>query len=92
MQTPSFNYLQTSARVRETLQKAFGPNAAVRTDEGDDGSIYVRLVSDCFDGLGERMRQDMIWETLQHELREEAQGRRAGAGFWDGPDLGGRSW
>ena len=67
------NYPQASARVRETLQKAFGPNAAVRTDEGDDGSIYVRLVSDRFDGLGERMKQDMIWEALQKELREEAQ-------------------
>ena len=55
------------------MQKAFGPNAAVRTDEGDDGSIYVRLVSDRFDGLGERTKQDMIWEALQQELKEEAQ-------------------
>ena len=67
------NYAQAGAKVRETLQKAFGPNAAVRTDEGDDGSIYVRLVSDRFDGLGERMKQDMIWEALQKELWEEAQ-------------------
>ena len=73
MQTPLFNYPQTSTRVRETLQKAFGPNAAVRTDEGDNGSIYVRLVSDRFDGLGERIKQDMIWEALQKELSEEAQ-------------------
>lgn len=73
MATLSHNYPQASAKVRETLQKAFGPNAAVRTDEGDDGSIYVRLVSDCFDGLGERIKQDMIWEALQKELREEAQ-------------------
>lgn len=72
MQTPLFNYLQTSARVRETLQKAFGPNAAVRTDEGDNGSIYVRLVSDHFDGLGERIKQDMIWDALQREMSEEA--------------------
>ena len=73
MATLSHNYPQASARVRETLQKAFGPNAAVRTDEGDDGSLYIRLVSDRFDGLGERIKQGMIWETLQHELREEAQ-------------------
>ena len=72
MATLSYNYPQASARVRETLQKAFGPNAAVRTDEGDDGSIYVRLVSDRFDGLGERTKQDMIWDALQKEMREEA--------------------
>ena len=73
MAAHSSDYLKASAKVRETLQNAFGPNAAVRTDEGANGSIYVRLVSDRFDGLGERIKQDMIWEALQREMREEAQ-------------------
>ncbi len=72
MPTLAINYAQTSARVRETLQKAFGPNAAIRTDEGNDGCIYVRLVSDHFDGLGERAKQDIIWDTLRQELHEES--------------------
>ena len=72
MPTLAINYAQTSARVRETLQKAFGPNAAIRTDEGNDGHIYVRLVSDRFDGLSERAKQDIIWESLRQELHEEA--------------------
>ena len=73
MLTASLNYAQTSARVRETLQKASGPNAAIRTDEGNDGHIYVRLVSDHFDGLGERAKQDMIWNALRQESHEDAQ-------------------
>lgn len=72
MQTISFNYPQMSATVRETLQKAFGPNAAVRTDEGEAGHICVRIVSDRFDGLSERVKQGLVWDTLWQELKEEA--------------------
>lgn len=57
----SFNYAQMSDKVRETLQKTFGPNTTIRTDEGESGQVYVRIVSDHFDGLGERAKQDKIW-------------------------------
>lgn len=57
----------------ETLQKVFRPNAAVRTDEGEAGHVYVRIVSDRFDGLSERVKQDLVWDTLRQELQEEAQ-------------------
>ena len=54
MPTILFNYAEASARVRETLQRAFGPNAAIRTDEGKGDQVYARIVSDRFDGLSER--------------------------------------
>lgn len=73
MLTVPFNYTQMSAKVRETLQRAFGPNAAIRTDEGDSGQVYVRIVSDQFDGLSEREKQDLIWEALRRDLAEDAQ-------------------
>ena len=73
MPTLSFNYAQISAKVREALQRAFGPNTAIRTDEGEAGRIYVRIVSDRFDGLSERVKQDMIWNTLRQELQEDSQ-------------------
>lgn len=60
MPTISFDYAQMSTKVRQTLQKAFGPNVAIRTDEGEAGQVYVRIVSDRFDGLGERAKQDKI--------------------------------
>lgn len=77
----SFNYAQMSVRVRETLQKAFGPDAAIRTDEGEAGRVYVRIVSDHFDGLSERTKQDMIWDVLETGLREEAQAVALGLAF-----------
>lgn len=73
MPAAAFNYAQMSEIVRETLQRAFGPNAAIRTDAGEAGSIYVRIVSDRFDGLDDRTKQDMVWETLRRRMQEEAQ-------------------
>ncbi len=68
-----FDYRQASASVREALQKSFGPNAAIRTDEGEDGKVFVRIVSDRFDGLSDRTKQDLIWDTLRQDLKEESQ-------------------
>lgn len=73
MPTLSFDYAQMSAKVRETLQRAFGPNTAIRTDAGEAGHVYVRIVSDRFDGLSERTKQDRVWDALRQELKEEAQ-------------------
>ncbi len=73
MPSTLFNYAQASAEVREALQGAFGPNAAIRTDEGEGGHVYVRIVSDRFDGLSDREKQDRIWDTLRQVLGAEAQ-------------------
>ncbi len=69
----SFDYKQASANVREALQEAFGPNAASRTDEGEGGQVYARLVSDRFDGLSERDKQDLIWNALRDRMGADAQ-------------------
>ncbi len=68
-----FDYRQASATVRGALQKAFGPNAAIRTDEGEGGQVYVRIVSDRFDGMSDTVKQDLIWDTLRQEMGPEAQ-------------------
>ncbi len=73
MQTLLFNYAQVSIEVRDTLQRAFGPNAAIRTDEGEGGQVYVRIVSDRFDGMSDTMKQDLIWDTLRQEMGPDAQ-------------------
>ncbi len=73
MPTIPFNYQHVSNQVLHTLKTAFGPNAAVRTDEGEAGHVYVRIVSDRFDGLGEGVKQDLVWDALRQEMHEEAQ-------------------
>ncbi len=73
MPTLLFNYAQVSVEVRNILQKAFGPNAAIRTDEGEGGQVYVRIVSDRFDGMSDTMKQDSIWDTLRLQMESNAQ-------------------
>lgn len=45
-----FDYKSMSAKTLDVLSKAFGPNAAVGTDDGEHGKVFVRIVSDKFDG------------------------------------------
>ncbi len=73
MQTLSFDYAKISPEVREVLKKEFGPNVAIRTEEGNAGHVYVRIVSDRFDGLSEHAKQDKIWDVLRDQLKEESQ-------------------
>jgi stress-induced morphogen len=68
-----FNYAPISVTVRDTLQRAFGPNAAIRTDEGEGGQVYVRIVSDRFDGMSDIVKQDLIWDALRQKMGPDAQ-------------------
>ena len=62
------NYREVSRRVTDALRDAFDPNVAVHTDEGEHGGIFVKIVSDQFDGLGERVKQEKIWQVLREKL------------------------
>ena len=73
MQTTTFDYQDMSARTRAILNQAFGPNAAIRTDPGEGGTVFVRIVSDKFDGRSESEKQSAIWDKLRSELKEDAQ-------------------
>lgn len=67
------DYPQMSQRVRDVLRDAFGPNISVHTDEGEYGGVFVKVVSDQFDGLAEREKQDRIWRVLRERLGAESQ-------------------
>ncbi len=73
MQAFSFDYAKISPKVHDVLKKEFGPNVAIRTEEGNAGHIYVRIVSDRFDGLNDSVKQDKIWDALRDHLHENAQ-------------------
>jgi stress-induced morphogen len=69
----AFNYAQVSRRVEDVLRAAFGPNVTIRTDEGWQGRIHVKIVSSAFDGRTEDEKQAMIWDVLRQELGAESQ-------------------
>lgn len=73
MQMFSYDYAKISPKVHDVLKKEFGPNVAIRTEEGNAGHVYVRIVSDRFDGLSDSAKQDKIWDALRDHLHENAQ-------------------
>jgi stress-induced morphogen len=74
MPVATFDYKKMSKRTIDVLRSAFGPNAAVRTDPGgESGKVFVRIVSDKFDGRSETEKQQVIWDTLKKEMKEDSQ-------------------
>ena len=67
-----FDYQTESERVKQALRAVF-PNDTVATDEGYNGRVHVKVVSERFNGRSEREKQDLIWEALRDKLGVEAQ-------------------
>ncbi len=71
--TATYNYGQISQQVKDVLRQAFGPNVTIRTDEGWQGSVHVKIVSDLFDGLDVEEKQVRIWKVLRENFGAESQ-------------------
>jgi len=67
-----FDYQSESQRVKEALRAVF-PYDTIATDEGYNGRVHVKVVSERFNGRSEREKQDLIWEALRDKLGAEAQ-------------------
>lgn len=67
-----FDYQTESERIKEALRAAF-PHDTVATDEGYNGRVHVKVVSERFNGRSEREKQDLIWEALRDKLGAESQ-------------------
>jgi stress-induced morphogen len=57
--------------VTQGLRRAF-PHDTIDIREGYKGRIHVLVVSDRFNGMTERQKQDLFWEILKEESPEEA--------------------
>jgi len=68
-----FDFAQEAQKVQNTLQDAFGPNAAIRVEEGWHGRLHVKIVSNAFDGKSEEAKQTMIWDELKSRLGPDSQ-------------------
>ena len=68
-----FDFAQEAQKVQNTLQDAFGPNAAIRVEEGWHGRVHVKIVSSAFDGKSEEAKQTMVWDELKSRLGPDAQ-------------------
>ena len=72
-QAIQFNYSNLAPHVKQVLQQTLGGERLIVTEEGYLGRVHVKIVSDQFNGKGERDKQNFVWDILNTELREEAQ-------------------
>jgi len=67
-----FNYQTEARHVKEALRAAF-PQDTIATDEGYNGRVHVKVVSERLNGRSEREKQGMIWDILRDTLGPDAQ-------------------
>jgi len=67
-----FDYQTESRRVKEALRTVF-PQDTIATDEGYNGRVHVKVVSERFNHRSEREKQDLISEILRDTLGADAQ-------------------
>ena len=68
----AFDYRAESGRIKEALRQVF-PHDTIATDEGYNGRVHLKIVSEAFNGRSEREKQQMIWDILRSRLGADAQ-------------------
>lgn len=68
-----YDYQALSGDVKRALRREF-PEDTIATTEGYQGRVRVKVVSERFNGMSERDRQDLLWEILQSQLGAGTQG------------------
>ncbi len=72
MASTTFDYAKISQQTKDVLAEEI-PNAMVSTEEGFGGRVHVKIVSDRFDGMSEREKQEYVWQILRTRLEADAQ-------------------
>ena len=67
-----FDYQTESQRVKEALRAVF-PQDTIATDEGYNGRVHVKVVSERFNHRSEREKQAMIFDILRDKLGADVQ-------------------
>ena len=63
-----YDYAESASQVKSALRKAFGENATLVTNEGYNGRIHLKVVSERFNGMNGSERQQYVWDAIQDEL------------------------
>ena len=68
----TFDYAKESRRVVSALREVF-PHDTIATDEGYNGRVHVKVVSERVNGKSEREKQQMVWDLLRQKLGPDAE-------------------
>lgn len=59
-------------KIKDILRKRFPEEAAIDVSDGYKNNIHIVVVSMEFEGLGEKEKQDLLWNAIdQSDLSEE---------------------
>ena len=72
MPAQTFDYAAIAPKVKSAVRKAF-PEDTIIIQEGYLGRVHLKVVSERFNGMSERGKQEYIWDILRAELEPEAQ-------------------
>lgn len=72
-QAEDFDCEDLAPKVKAALRRAFPDNSTIVTSEGYGGRVHAKVVSERFNRINEREKQDILWTVLRNELKEEAQ-------------------
>ena len=72
-QVQDYDYEALAPKVKAALRRAFPDNSTIVTSPGYRGRVHAKVVSEQFNGISEREKQNIIWDALNSELSEEAQ-------------------
>lgn len=73
MAAVAYDYARVSGVAVKELRRVFGENTTIVSEEGYLGRIHLKIVSDKFNGKGEREKQNYVWDIIHAELDTEAQ-------------------
>ena len=68
----AFEYATLSEGVKRVLREEF-PQDTISTSEGYRGRVQVKIVSERFNNMTERQKQDFVWDLLRDRLSSDAQ-------------------
>jgi len=69
----AFDYSTLSEGVKRVLRQEF-PQDTISTSEGYNGRVQVKIVSERFNNMTERQKQDFIWDLLRNHLPTDVHG------------------
>ena len=72
LMTTKFASPDTAIKAEASLHQHF-PNAGIELRPGYQGRIHIIIASPSFNGLKEEEKQEMVWDFLRADLKEEAQ-------------------
>jgi len=65
---PVYDFQQESPKVEQALRRAFPTNSIVEVEEGYQGRVRAKVVSNRLNGMREQEKQNYLWDILQREL------------------------